>query len=142
MHVRFLGSSGGEGVCVCVCEVNSQEEREKRACSEFPQGPRLGQGKTSGALEVRRDEKKDGGEEGADEKVSKNGAKRKTRGVMGISEEGCMMLPVASVFALIHLSVILYSDMDSHLQANTHNKTRHPTCMHAHIQTRINSTLI
>lgn len=62
-----------------MCGVNSQEEREreKRACSEFPQGPHLGQGKMSGALEVRKDEEKYGGEEGADEKVSKNGVKEK-----------------------------------------------------------------
>lgn len=115
-----------------MCGVNSREEREKRACGEFPLGPRLGQGKMSGALEVRSDEEKDGGEVGADEKVSKNGVK-KTRGVMGISVDGCMMLPVASVFALILLSIILFFDMDSthsHLYTNTHNE-RHVTCMHA-----------
>lgn len=52
------------------CGVNSREGREKRACGEFPRGPRLGQGKMSGALEVRRE---------VDEKVSKNGVKQKKR---------------------------------------------------------------
>lgn len=52
--------------------------------------------------------------------------KRQNRGgVMGISEEGCMMLPVASVSALIHLSVRLYLDVDKHTQCNTF------TCMHS-----------
>lgn len=64
-----------------MCGVNSQEEREKSACSEFPQGPRLGQGKMSRALEVRKDEEMDGGEEGAHEKVSKIGLKEKTGGL-------------------------------------------------------------
>lgn len=82
-----------------MCGVNSHEERKKRACGEFPLGPRLGQGKMSGALEVRCDEEKDDGEVGADEKVSKNRVKKK-RGVMGISVKGCMMLPVASFFLL------------------------------------------
>ncbi len=124
---------GVGGVVVCevswqrrwrrsACGGNSQEEREKRACSEFPQGPRLGQGKMSRTLKVRKDVEKDGGEEGADEKVSKDGVKEKRRGVMGISKEGCMMLPVASVFALIHLPVILYLDMD-----NTNTPTRKHT---------------
>lgn len=54
-------------------------------------------------MEVRR---------GADEKVSKNGVKQNRGGVMGISEEGCMMLPVASVLALIHLSFNLYLNID------------------------------
>lgn len=35
--------------CVCECGVNSHEERAKKACGEFPQGPRFGQGKMSGA---------------------------------------------------------------------------------------------
>lgn len=81
--------------CACVCGVNSREERIRRARGEFPQGARLGQGKTSGALEVRRDEEKDGGEEGAHEKVSKTELnvkkKKRTRGGMGIYCEGCMM---------------------------------------------------
>lgn len=55
----------------CVCAVNSREERIQRARGEFPRGARLGQGKMSGALEVWRDEEKDGGEEEAHEKVSK-----------------------------------------------------------------------
>ena len=90
----------------------------------------------SGALEVTSGEEKDEGEVGADEKVSKNKVKKKKRGVMGISVEGCMMLPMASVFALIHLSVILYLDMDStqtHLHTNTCN-TRH-VYMHASMHT-------
>lgn len=74
-------------MCVCVELILKKREREKRACGEFPRGPRLGQGKMSGALEVRRDEEKDGGEEeeggGADEKVSKNGVKEKKEGGYG-----------------------------------------------------------
>ena len=73
-----------------MCGVNSQEERERekerkgRARGEFPRGPRLGQGKMSGALEVRR---------GGGEEVRRRGEvmSKKTkqgRGVMGISEEG------------------------------------------------------
>ena len=69
--------------CTCVCGVNSREEREKSACSEFPRGPRLGQGKMRRALEVGKDGEKDGGEEGADEKVSEDGVKR------GEKEGGC-----------------------------------------------------
>jgi len=50
-----------------VCGVNSQEERKKKGLAlNFLGGPRLGQGKMSGELEVRKDgdEEKDGGEEG------------------------------------------------------------------------------
>lgn len=66
-----------------MCGVNSREEREKRACSEFPLGPCLGQGKMSGVLEVTSGEEKDEGEVGADEKVSKNKVKRKKEGGYG-----------------------------------------------------------
>lgn len=70
MCVRFLGSPGSGGVCVELI----LKKREKR-------GPRLGQGKMSRALEVRKDEEKDGGEEGAHEKVSKIGLKEKRGGL-------------------------------------------------------------
>lgn len=73
--------------------VNSQEEREKRACNEFPQGPRLGQGKMSGALEVRKDEEKDGGKEGADEKVSNNEVKQKRGGFGEFARRGEQCCP-------------------------------------------------
>lgn len=75
MCVSLLGSQDRVWRSVCarvhVCGVNSREERIQRARGEFPRGARLGQGKMSGALEVRMDEEKDGGEEGAHEKVSK-----------------------------------------------------------------------
>ena len=49
-------------VCVCVCRVNCQEDIEKKACGEFPRGPRLVQGEMSGAPEVKTNGERDGGD--------------------------------------------------------------------------------
>lgn len=104
-----------------MCGVNSQEEREIR---EFPRGPRLGQGKMSRALEVRKDEEKDRGEEGAHEKVSKIGLKEKRGGlwesVWRVHDVACGL-----GFALIHLSVKfeLEHGLNMDLNTNTHNET-------------------
>lgn len=74
-----------ERVCKCVCAcvelILVKREKERGLAVNFLGGLVFGQGKMSRALRgARRDEEKDGGEEGADEKVSKDGVKQKKRG--------------------------------------------------------------
>lgn len=117
-------------VCMCMCRVNTPEEREKMASIEFPPGPRLGQDEMNRELDVGKDGEKDGGEEGAHEEVSKRG--REKRG-------GCGNYHAAYGlgFTLIHLSVRFVLGhavtTDLHTHKHTHKHTRTLMGAHAHM---------
>lgn len=121
-------------VYVCVCRVNTPEEREKTASIEFPPGPRLGQDEMNRELDVGKDGEEDGGEEGAHEEVSERG--REKRG-------GCGNYRAAYGlgFTLIHLSVrfvlghAVTTDLHTHKHTYTNTHIHGSTCLHARMHT-------